>query len=105
MAGVTTVTGRLWRNGEPCDEAFTFDAISDCLASDDQLVWADIYDPDHEALLALAHELHLNIWAVEDATAAAARSAPRVARDVRAARRPRAGSDVLAVWQCSRLHG
>lgn len=67
--GVTTVTGRLWRDGEPRDDAFTFDAISDCLASDDQLVWADLYDPDHAALLALAHELHLNMWAVEDAIA------------------------------------
>jgi magnesium transporter len=66
---VTKVTGRLWRNGESHDEEFTFDAISDCLASHDQLVWADIYDPDHDALKALAAELGLNIWAVEDAVA------------------------------------
>ena len=64
-----TVTGRLWRDGEPHDDEFSFDAISDCLASDNQLVWADIYDPDHDALRALAGELHLNIWAVEDAVA------------------------------------
>ncbi|MCP9272462.1 magnesium transporter CorA family protein [Mycolicibacterium arenosum] len=66
---MTTVTGRLWRDGEPQDDEFSFDAISDCLASDNQLVWADIYDPDHDALRALAGELHLNIWAVEDAVA------------------------------------
>lgn len=66
---MTEVTGRLWRNGVADDEAFGFDAISDCLASEDQLVWADIYDPDHETLKALAAELHLNIWAVEDAVA------------------------------------
>lgn len=66
---MTTVTGRLWRDGVSQDGAFTFDGISDCLASADQLVWADIYDPDHDALLKLAAELHLNIWAVEDAVA------------------------------------
>lgn len=71
---MTTVTGRLWRDGEPHDDEFSFDAISDCLASDDQLVWADIYDPDHDALQALAAELHLNIWAVEDAVAPMERS-------------------------------
>ena len=65
---MTEVHGRLWRSGEPA-EGFTFSAISDCLADDDTLVWADIYDPDHDALSALADELGLNIWAVEDATA------------------------------------
>ncbi len=66
---VTKVRGRLWRGGESRDDEFTFDAISDCLASEDQLVWADIYDPDHDALKALAAELNLDIWAVEDAVA------------------------------------
>lgn len=66
---MTQIRGRLWRGGESRDDEFTFDAISDCLASDDQLVWADIYAPDHDALLALAGELHLNLWAVEDAVA------------------------------------
>lgn len=77
---MTTVTGRLWRDGEPHDDEFSFDAISDCLASDDQLVWADIYDPDHDALQALAAELHLNIWAVEDAIAPMERSKATVYR-------------------------
>jgi magnesium transporter len=58
----------MWRAGKPID-GFTFSAISDCLESDDTLVWADIYDPDHDALTALAEELGLNVWAVEDATA------------------------------------
>jgi magnesium transporter len=65
---MTEVRGRVWRAGKPVD-GFTFAAISDCLADDDMLVWADIYDPDHDALSALAAELGLNIWAVEDATA------------------------------------
>jgi magnesium transporter len=65
---VTEVRGRMWRDGKPVDD-FKFSAISDCLESDDLLVWADIYDPDHDALKALAAELGLNVWAVEDATA------------------------------------
>src|SRR5689334_692068 len=50
------------------------DAISDFLADDDALVWADVYDPDHDTLTALASELGLNDWAVEDAVAAAERT-------------------------------
>ncbi|GLP73013.1 magnesium transporter [Mycobacterium antarcticum] len=65
---MTEVHGRVWKAGKPV-EGFTFSAISDCLADDDLLVWADVYDPDHDALSALAHELGLNIWAVEDAIA------------------------------------
>ena len=65
---VTEVSGRVWKKGEPVD-GFTFSAISDCLAAEDTLVWADVYDPDHETLTALADELGLNVWAVEDATA------------------------------------
>lgn len=66
---MTKVTGRLWRDGEGRDDQFSFDAISDYLASDHDLVWADIYDPDHDALATLAAEIGLNVWAVEDATA------------------------------------
>ena len=65
---MTEVRGRMWVRGEPAD-GFTFSAISDCLTSEDTLVWADIYDPDHDTLMALADELKLNVWAVEDATA------------------------------------
>lgn len=66
---MTHVQGRVWRSGEPDDDKFTFSAISDCLADDDTLLWADIYDPDHDTLRGLADELGLNVWAVEDAIA------------------------------------
>jgi magnesium transporter len=79
MVGVTEVRGRIWRDGKPID-GFTFSAISDCLESDDTLVWADIYDPDHDALKALAEELGLNVWAVEDATAPSERTKATVYR-------------------------
>ncbi|AKS31739.1 magnesium transporter CorA family protein [Mycolicibacterium goodii] len=62
------VQGRVWRSGQPV-EGFTFAAISDYLSDDDALVWADIYDPDHQTLLDLAAEIGLNTWAVEDAVA------------------------------------
>ncbi|MGV0810756.1 magnesium transporter CorA family protein [Mycolicibacterium boenickei] len=63
------VQGRVWRSGQPVDGGFTFATISECLADEQTLVWADIYDPDHEALRELANELGLNMWAVEDAVA------------------------------------
>jgi len=70
---VTHVRGRVWRAGKP-QEDFEFSAISDYLVEKDTLVWADIYDPDHEALKELAKELGLNDWAVEDAVADAERT-------------------------------
>ncbi|CAN5173307.1 magnesium transporter CorA family protein [soil metagenome] len=63
-----SIRGRVWRGGRPQDD-FHFDNISDYIAEDDTLFWVDMYDPDHEALSALAEELGLNIWAVEDAVA------------------------------------
>lgn len=60
--------GRVWRSGEPQPD-FDFDTISDYLADTDTLVWVDLYHPDHAALTALAEELGLGIWAVEDAVA------------------------------------
>jgi magnesium transporter len=63
-----SIRGRVWRAGRPQDD-FSFDNISDYIAADDTLFWVDMYDPDHEALSALADELGLNIWAVEDAVA------------------------------------
>lgn len=65
---MTRVRGRIWRDGQPTDD-FRFSAISECLCSDNTLVWCDIYDPDHEILAELARELNLNTWAVEDALA------------------------------------
>lgn len=65
---MTEVRGRVWRDGRAQDD-FEFDAISDYLADDGTLMWADICEPDHEALTELARELKLNTWAVEDAIA------------------------------------
>ncbi len=76
---MTAVRGRIWEKGEPVD-GFTFSAISDCLVAEDSLVWADVYDPDHDALSALADELGLNMWAVEDATAPKERTKATVYR-------------------------
>lgn len=73
------VQGRLWRTGRPTD-GFTFAALSDYLTDNDMLVWADIYDPDHETLLELAAELGLNTWAVEDAVAPKERTKASVYR-------------------------
>lgn len=63
----------MWRGGKPQDD-FDFASISDYLAEDDALVWCDIYDPDHETFKELAHEIGLNVWAVEDAIAEAERT-------------------------------
>ena len=70
---MSEVRGRVWRVGKP-QEDFEFAAISDYLVEQDTLVWADIYDPDHEALANLAQEIGLNSWAVEDAVAEAERT-------------------------------
>jgi magnesium transporter len=68
MTSMTEVHGRVWRQGRP-QEDFSFDHVSDYLADDGTLVWVDVYDPDHATLTALADELKLNVWAVEDAMA------------------------------------
>ncbi len=62
------VRGRVWRGGVPQPD-FDFDAISDYLASQDTLVWVDMYEPEHADIAELARELGLNIWAVEDSLA------------------------------------
>jgi magnesium transporter len=67
------VRGRVWRAGAPQDD-FVFSSISDYLVADETLVWCDIYDPDSDTLSALATELGLNDWAVEDAVAEAERT-------------------------------
>jgi magnesium transporter len=71
---VTEIRGRVWQGGKPADADFELADISDYLADDRALVWADVYDPDHDGLVALANELSLNSWAVEDALAAAERT-------------------------------
>jgi hypothetical protein len=49
-------------------------AISAYLAKENTLVWPDVYDPDYDTLAALAEELGLNSWAVEDTVGAAERT-------------------------------
>jgi len=71
---MTEFFGRVWRSGKEVDVELDMEAISDYLADDHTLVWADVYDPDHDTLTALADELGLNDWAVEDAVAAAERT-------------------------------
>jgi magnesium transporter len=71
---MTEFFGRVWRSGKEVDVELDMEAISDYLADDQTLVWADVYDPDHDTLTALADELGLNDWAVEDAVAAAERT-------------------------------
>ncbi|WKG03690.1 magnesium transporter CorA family protein [Mycolicibacterium sp. HK-90] len=97
---MTQVQGRVWRSGEPVDE-FTFATISECLADEDTLVWADIYDPDTDALHELAGELGLNMWAVEDAVAPKERTKVSVYRThtfftVYAVDTDRPGADAVA---------
>ena len=72
MEAPACAQGRFWRSGK-LQHDFRFDKISDYLAEPDALVWADLCDPDHEALCELADELGLNRWAVEDSIAAAER--------------------------------
>lgn len=76
---MTKVHGRVWRSDDAHDD-FSFAELSVYLATDDTLVWVDIYDPDHAALAVLADELGLNVWAVEDATAPKERTKATVYR-------------------------
>jgi len=69
---IDNVRGRIWRNGK-LQDGFDIKSLSDCLADDTTLAWADLVNPTHEALCTLADELDLNSWAVEDALADAER--------------------------------
>lgn len=72
MAAPRGARGRLWRSGRLQDD-FEFDKISDYLLEPQTLVWADLCDPDQAALRALADELGLSRYAVEDSLSAAER--------------------------------
>lgn len=61
---------RVWRKGKLEAEGFPFQEVSDYLEQEDTLVWADLCQPDHEDLVALAEELGLDPHAVEDAVEA-----------------------------------
>ncbi|MBN9619090.1 MAG: magnesium transporter CorA family protein [Actinobacteria bacterium] len=60
---------RVWRNGTLEAEGFPFDQVSTYLDQEDTLVWADLFNPDHETICKLADELSLDQHAVEDALA------------------------------------
>lgn len=66
------IRGQIWQNGERVD-GFSLDQISDCIAVPGKLVWADLDCPSHESLSALAAELDINSFTIEDTIAAAER--------------------------------
>ncbi|HVQ90715.1 MAG TPA: magnesium transporter CorA family protein [Mycobacteriales bacterium] len=60
-------TSRAWRNGVLEAENFPLAQVSDYLAQEDCLVWADVCTPNQEDLQHIADELGLAPLAVEDA--------------------------------------
>ena len=46
---IDNVRGRIWRNGKLQDD-FDIESLSDCLADDTTLAWADLVNPTHETL-------------------------------------------------------
>ncbi len=60
---------RAWRKGVLEAEDFPLDDVSDYLAQDDCVVWADLCSPEGEDLRRIAGELGLAPLAVEDAVA------------------------------------
>lgn len=72
------VRTRVWRNGVLEASDFPFEQLSDYLAEDDCLIWADLCAPDAALLAKLAEELGLDPLAVEDASSAHER--PKIMR-------------------------
>ncbi|MGC4935224.1 magnesium transporter CorA family protein [Gordonia sp. DT30] len=66
------VRGQIWKDGHKVD-GFSLESISDHLDSPDTLIWADLDCPAHEDLAALAEELDLDSFAIEDTIGAAER--------------------------------
>jgi CorA-like Mg2+ transporter protein len=58
---------RVWRAGVLEAEDFPLDKVSDYLAQDDCVVWADLCAPDRDDMERIADELSLDPLAVEDA--------------------------------------
>ena len=58
---------RVWRNGTLEAENFPLAEVSDYLAQEDCVVWADVCSPDTHKLQMIADELSLDPLAVEDA--------------------------------------
>ena len=59
----------MWRKGVLEAEDFPVERVSDYLAQEDTVVWADLCVPDRDDLQAVADELALDPLAVEDAVA------------------------------------
>jgi magnesium transporter len=59
----------VWRNGVVEKEDFPFEDLSDYLAQDDCIVWADLTAPQADHLARLGEELSLDQLAIEDAVA------------------------------------
>ncbi|MEP9416333.1 magnesium transporter CorA family protein [Gordonia sp. VNQ95] len=66
------IRGQIWRDGHKVD-GFDLASISEHLRCENTLIWADLDCPSHETLTALADELDLNKFAIEDTIAAAER--------------------------------
>jgi len=64
-----TLRTRRWTDGKLIDEDFALTEVARHLADRDALVWVDLWDPDHDDLLALAREWDLDEHAVEDSLA------------------------------------
>ncbi len=65
---VSTCSGRAWRAGVEVAADFPLAELDRWLAEPDVLVWFDLVEPGQELLDELASELHLDPFAVEDAT-------------------------------------
>lgn len=70
--GHEVIRGQIWRHGAPVD-GFALTKISDCIDQPDTLVWADLDCPTHTTLTALADELDIGPYAIEDIIAASER--------------------------------
>ncbi|QQM54153.1 magnesium transporter CorA family protein [Rhodococcus pyridinivorans] len=64
-----SIRTRRWAHGKLVDEGFPLSAVSEHLADPEALVWVDLWNPDHTALLELAEEWNLDPHAVEDSLA------------------------------------
>lgn len=64
-----SIRTRRWTQGKLVDEGFPLSAVPEHLADPEALVWVDLWDPEHTALLELAEEWNLDPYAVEDSLA------------------------------------
>jgi len=71
--GAGRITSCRWEHGKVVDEGFPLEDVSELLGREGSLIWADLCEPDHAGLRALAQELGLDPHAVEDAVSAGER--------------------------------